>query len=60
MTLQEAIEILEAYHGKSSYYLDANSANAFQLGIEAMKEVKKSREGDYIWDTGLLPGETEE
>ena len=37
----------------------AERKEAHQLGIEALKEVKASREEDYIGDTGLLPGETE-
>ena len=60
MKISEAIKVLTDVrkiadpNGKKGYW------EALGLGIEALKEIKKSREEDYIGDTGLLPGETEE
>jgi len=41
MTIGEAIEILEAFHDQAACTLDATSANAFLLGIEALKREGK-------------------
>ncbi len=57
MTLEKAIEILENQYKRHKVGGDTNYRDAVKLGIEALKEVKRSREEDYIGDTGLLPGE---
>jgi len=60
MTIDEAIEVLKTFHDKSACYLDATSANAFQLGIEALKVIRGSRQVGSVIIAPLLPGETEE
>ncbi len=60
MTIDEAIKELEALLINRKSELLRDTLEALPLGIEALKEVKASREEDYIGDTGLLPGETEE
>ena len=58
MTLPEAIKILETFHDKAACYLDATSANAFQLGIEAMKRCGWQRCFPDSVILERLPGET--
>ncbi len=60
MTLDEAIKVLETFHDQAACTLDATSANAFQLGIEALKRCKEARKKVYFTTRSLLPGETEE
>ena len=60
MNIDKAIEILIAWK-ETGECLDSESLDKAELlAIEALKEVKASRSEDYIGDTGLLPGETEE
>jgi len=56
MNLQEAIEILKEFHDKAANYLDATSAKAFQLGIEALERIRDDRKGTF---TMQLPSETD-
>ena len=58
MTIDEAIRILETFHDQSACTLDATSANAIRLGIEALKWVEKERTGYEVIKPGLLEGET--
>lgn len=60
MTLRKAIEILQDLLTEGPYSEPNDRREAVKLGIEALREVKASREEDYIGDTRLLPGETEE
>ena len=60
MKLEKAIRIETIHNEHNPDFTDAEREQAHQLLIEAGKEVKKSREEDYIGDTGLLPGETED
>jgi len=60
MTIDKAIEYLERMHPYMKISWGTMGQDSIKLGIEALKEVKASREEDYIGDTGLLPGETEE
>ncbi len=60
MTIDEAIELISAHINRNDFYQHLPETRAMLVGIEALKEVKASREEDYIGDTGLLPGETEE
>lgn len=60
MKIQEAIEILE--RRTKSPFVKANtpSLEATQLGIEALKRVKRNRGFNPTEIHKLLPGETEE
>ncbi len=60
MTLNEAIEEFEHELAEDVYHHKERLSKALRLGIEALKEVKASRQEDYIGDTGLLPGETKD
>ena len=65
MTIDEAVEILKTFHDKAACSLDASSAFAFQLGIEALEKQKALRRKWYHFHTllefvtALLPSETE-
>ena len=59
MKIDEAINVLENEVRVSEINDRPLEVKAFNLGIEALKEVRASREEDYIGDTGLLPGEIE-
>jgi len=59
MNINEAIERLKGLEVPLITREDQANFDALMLGIEALKEVKKSRDENYIGDTGLLPGETE-
>lgn len=60
MTLQKAMNTLDAMQEDyaDDDYLD--QFNALQLGIEALKRCIKAREKVYFTSRTLLPGETEE
>jgi len=67
MTIEEAIELLEHYV-KNGYIVDTieslrfyhhSGEEAANLGIEALKVVKDSRESGYFGKDYRLPGETE-
>ena len=60
MKIQQTIEILEDCTHGAVVGVYPTTTDALKLGIEALKEVRASREEDYIGDTGLLPGETED
>lgn len=60
MTIDEAIEILETFHDQAACTLDAASANAFKLGIEALKSIMLLRSFTPGFPHALLLGETEE
>ena len=60
MTLDEAIEVLKTFHDQAACHLDATSANAFQLGIEALKQILWQRKEIFADKIRLLPGETNE
>ncbi len=60
MTIDKAIEILEAL-SKGIYEGDRADAQAAEkLGGEALKRVKDSRRPDPLYPETPLPGETEE
>ncbi len=56
MKIDEAIEILEQCIPPSGYNMAHNDAKAVQLGIEALKRERKSRQGTFSIP---LPGETD-
>jgi len=60
MTIDEAITDLSIQQQVKYLTGKYHQAEAIRLGLEALKEVKASREEAYSEDTGLLPGETEE
>jgi len=60
MNIPKAIEILTDFCEQESELLGNEFRDASLLGIEALKEVKKAREGDPALDGELLQGETEE
>ena len=60
MTIDEAIKVLETFHDQSACTLDATSANAFQLGIEALKALAEQPAEGYTCIRRPLPGETKE
>jgi len=60
MTIDKAIEVLQDI---LTYFEPDDPPKyhiAIVLGIEALKEIKKTREGDPALDDELLPTETEE
>ena len=60
MNITKALEILDL---EISCDFDGNEQDrqdAVKLGIEALREVRKSRMGGPLLDGELLPGETEE
>lgn len=59
MPLSKAIEILTIFANPGVTQLATDDYDAILLGIEALKECKKAREGDPALDGELLPGETE-
>ena len=60
ITIDEAITEQKLYLQHSDQWTHDRLDRAMKLGIEALKEVKNSRSEDYIGDTGLLPGETQD
>ena len=60
MTIDEATEVLRNYLRGDEPDNPPDLPASIRLGIEALKEVKNSRSEDYIGDTGLLPGETQD
>jgi len=59
MTMDEAIETLEA-HQAEHYRTEATDIHfALRLGIEAMKEIRRNRP-IFLTNVHLLPGETRE
>jgi hypothetical protein len=60
MTIDEAIRNLRDVASEEDSPLVLEEREAIRLGIEALKEVKKAREGDPALDGELLPGETGE
>ncbi len=60
LTIDEAIKILETFYDQAACTLDAISANAFKLGIEALKVYKMSQASGWYPPGYRLPGETEE
>lgn len=58
MTIDEAIKRLTSQKHRCWDYNEEEDALADQLGIEALKEVRKARYGDPALDGELLPGET--
>jgi len=60
MTLDEAIKYLEQ-EVEFRHFLDIEPlGKAMQLGIEALKRLKKYRRGRLLFHPDPLPGETEE
>jgi len=57
--IKKAIEILEARIKSKPLLGNHEIYGAVRLGIEALKEVKRAREGNPALDGELLPGETE-
>jgi len=60
MNIPKAIEILITFHDQAACTLDATSANAFKLGIEAMKLIQRLRAKEYFGYPTELEGETED
>ena len=59
LKLDKAIEVLTIHNDHNPDITDAERREAHQLGIEALKEVRKARGGDPALDGELLPSETE-
>ena len=60
MTLDEAKEKLTAEKEVAKRTGQRTLYDALQIGIEAVKVMQRSREGDPPLDGEMLPGETEE
>lgn len=60
MFLKEAIEILSHLSTAGAPNITLDEIDAVKLGIEALKECVKARQGDPALDGELLPGETDE
>ncbi|MBA7560969.1 hypothetical protein ES708_02603 [subsurface metagenome] len=58
MTLDDAISILNAKRKDDVVRNARDSAEACQLGIEALKEVQRLRRVEKFDPTVMLPGET--
>ncbi len=59
MTIDEAIGKLKLVDTLLIRCVQQPERDAIKLGIEALRECKKAREGDPAFDGELLPGETE-
>lgn len=59
MTIDEAIEMQEGVIKTLFFTLTLNERKALQLGIEALKEVRRLRSYKAFHVLKLLPGETE-
>jgi len=59
MTIDEAIEILTHLKAATNSASRQDCDKAYQLGIEALREVKMARFGGPTLECELLPGETE-
>ena len=60
MTIDEAIDSLEHILASHGGLYSRKGEAALQLGIEALKYVKTSRDPSGVPPYSLLPGETEE
>ncbi len=60
MKLEKAIEILTIHNDHNPNFTDAERREAHQLGIEALKGIKKVRKTFRPYVEALLPGETED
>jgi len=60
MNINEATEILIQWLPVNRWPPNPNLLQAMTLGIEALKEVMRTRDGDPALDGELLPGETED
>ncbi len=60
MEIEKAIELCGNVLTTFNVRLEESEKEGIKLGIEALKEVKKSRYGDRVPTGGLLPGETTE
>ena len=60
MTIDEAIEVLRGEPGPQFILEGVRAYVACQLGIEALKRLKETRDCDIFGSHNLLPGETKE
>jgi hypothetical protein len=60
MTIDKAIEILQAIRHTGHYQPTIDDVHAVELGIEALFVVKANRNPDLPVYIGLLPGEDSE
>ncbi len=60
MNINLAIKIQTIHNDHNPDFTDADRREAHQLGIEALKRVKKERTGYETYAPDLLPGETKE
>ena len=60
MKAKKAIELLTYSSEHDTILLSQDDKDALKLGIEALKEVIRARDGDPALDGELLPGETED
>jgi len=58
MTLQEAIEILTIHNDHNPNFTNAEREEAHQLGIEALKAIRRQRNSGPTYKVRLLPGES--
>jgi len=56
MTIDEAIKLIQADINDEDVEWDSPLGRAYKLSFEALKDVKKNRQGTF---TILLPGESE-
>ncbi len=59
ITIDEAIKVLDRTHPKVGSFANPVINEAVQLGVEALKLIKKERKNPHVWFNSLLPGETE-
>lgn len=57
MTLKQAIELLKSHKGTQYIKEPGEFGRALQLGIEALKWVKRYRTKNWVLRWGPLPGE---
>jgi len=60
ITIDEAKQILEDSDNQGMSGFNPRFKKAIQLGIEALKLIKKERKSPHRWFNTLLPGETED
>lgn len=58
MTIDEAIEVLEAIKAEMDYDWLESEDSALKLGIEALKQYEQMKDTGEIWSFFRLPGET--
>ena len=60
MNLDQAIRILTIHNDHNPDFTDTQRQEAHQLGIEALKIVKKARDSEWMITSKILPSETKD